>query len=224
MSKKKKFERIELVVYGVLSYPDLANPKPYKGKIYYRTDVLFEQDDPQIAVLKKKINQVRVKTWGDDKEEWPEGARKSFIKDGNEREDQSTYQDKSYITVSTQQAVPVIDYKGRNFSAQMVKGGVFAKVALCISPWDNDGEEGLSVYLQGVMVDTSKEKLPGFGGGKSAKQMFGLEDSDDGESEEEDDDAEDHEDEEEDLPKKKKKPAKKVVEEEDEDESEDDED
>lgn len=218
MAKKKKFHRVEMVLYGVLSYPDLANPKPYKGKIYYRTDLLFDQDDPQLAVLKKKIHSVRVKTWGDDKTEWPEGARKRFIQDGNEREDQPTYADKSFVSVSTQQAVSVIDPKGKAFNAAMVKGGMFAKVAVCISPWDNEGEEGMSIYLQGVMVDTSKEKLPGFGGGKSAKQLFGLEDAD----EESDDEDEENEEEEDDKPRgKKKKPAKKVQDEDDEDDSDD---
>lgn len=221
MAKKKKFHRVEMVVHGVLSYPDLANPKPYKGKIYYRTDVLFDQDDPQLAVLKKKINSVRVKTWGDDKEEWPDGARKRFIQDGNEREDQPTYADKSFITVSTQQGVSVVDPKGKPFSPQMVKGGMSAKVAINISPWDNDGEEGMSIYLQAVMVDPSKERLPGFGGGKSAKKLFGIDEEESDESEDADADDESDDDEEEDQPRSKKK---KAVEEEDEDNSDDDED
>jgi hypothetical protein len=207
MAKKKKFHRIEMRLRGVLSYPDLHNPKPYKGKIYYRTDILFDQDDPQLAVLKKKIHAVRVKTWGEDKTEWPDGAKKRFIQDGNEREDQSTYEDKFYVSVSTQSPVPVIDPKGKAFSPALVKGGMFADVAVCLSPWDNEGEEGMSIYLQGVMIDTSKERLSGFGGGKSARQLFGLEDSDDEDSDE--DESED-EDDEEDLPRRnKKKKAKK---------------
>lgn len=221
MAKKKKFHRVEMVLYGVLSYPDLHQPKPYKGKTYYRTDILFDQDDPQLAVLKKKINEVRVKTWGSDKTEWPEGAKKRFIQDGNEREDQSTYEDKMYTSVSTQSPVPCIDPKGKAFSPQMVKGGMFAKVAVCISPWDNEGEEGMSIYLQGVMVDTTKEKLAGFGGGKSAKQLFGLEGE--GEADSSDDEAEERQDddEDEDLPRSKKK--KKPPVDEDEDEEQDDE-
>jgi hypothetical protein len=218
MAKKKKFHRIEMVLYGVLSYPDLHQPKPFKGKTYYRTDILFDNDDPQLAVLKKKINTVRVKTWGDDKTEWPDGAKKRFIQDGNEREDQKTYEDKMYVSVSTQQPVPVIDPKGKAFSAALVKGGMFAKVAVCISPWDNEGEEGMSIYLQGVMIDTSKEKLAGFGGGKSAKQLFGLEDSDEDADES---DGEEQEDEDEDLPRSKKKKRPPVDEDEDDDSDED---
>jgi hypothetical protein len=221
MAKKKKFHRIEMVLYGVLSYPDLHQPKPFKGKTYYRTDILLDNDDPQLAVLKKKIHAVRVKTWGDDKTEWPDGARKRFIQDGNEREDQKTYEDKMYVSVSTQQPVPVIDPKGKAFSPALVKGGMFAKVAVCVSPWDNEGEEGMSIYLQGVMIDTTKEKLAGFGGGKSAKQLFGLEESDD--EDDSDDDSEDQDDEDEDLPrsKKKKKPAKSRDFDEDDDSDED---
>lgn len=204
-----------MVLYGVLSYPDLHQPKPFKGKTYYRTDILFDQDDAQLAVLKKKIHEVRVKTWGADKTEWPEGAKKRFIQDGNEREDQKTYEDKMYVSVSTQQPVSVIDPKGKAFSAAMVKGGMFAKVAVCLSPWDNEGEEGMSIYLQAVMVDTTKEKLAGFGGGKSANQLFGL-DSEEDESESEE--SEDEEDEEEDLPRSKKKKKAPVGEDESEDE------
>lgn len=216
MAKKKKFHRIEMVLYGVLSYPDVHNPKPFKGKTYYRTDVLFDKDDPQLAVLKKKINRVRVETWGDDKSEWPEKAVKRFIQDGDEREDQTTYHEKFYVTASSQNPIPVIDPKGKTFSTAMVKGGMFAKVAICISPWENEGEEGMNIYLQGIMVDTTKEKLAGFGGGKSAKQLFGLE------SEDEDSDSDDSdEDDEEDMPRGKKKPAKKSRYD-DEDESDDD--
>jgi len=206
MAKKRKFERVEMVLYGVLSYPDLHQPKPYKGKIYYKTHVLFDQDDPQLAILKKKIKTVRVKNWGEDKDQWPEGAQKAFILDGNEREEEKAYKDKFYINVSSQQQVPVIDYKGKNFSPAMVKGGMFAKVAVCISPWDNEGEEGMSIYLQGVMIDTSKEKLPGFGGGKTAKQLFGLDKLDD--SMEDDDD--------EDAPRGKKKSKKSFMDDEEE--------
>lgn len=218
MAKKRKFERVEMVLHGVLSYPDLHNPKPFKGKIYRRTDVLFEQDDPQLAVLKKKLNQLRIKTWGEDKSEWPEGARKRFIQDGNEREDQPTYEGKFFITASTQSEVPVIDTKGKTFSPAMVKGGMFAKVAVCLSPWENEGDEGMSIYLQGVMVDLTKEKLPGFGGGKSVKQLFGLEDDDsDGDDSDDDDTSDDAEDDEEDMPRGKKSKKRPVDEEDDND-------
>lgn len=207
MAKKKKLERIEMVVYGVVSYPDIVNPKPFKSKIYYRTDVLLESDDPQIVALKKKINKVRVLNWGEDKDEWPEKARKRFIQDGNTREDQKTYHDKMFITCSSQNPIPVIDPKGKTFNPAMLKGGMFAKVAICISPWNNDGEEGMSIYLQGIMVDTSKQKLAGFGGGKSAKRLFGLED--DG-PDTDDDDSEENTDDEDDMPAKKKKAGKKT--------------
>lgn len=206
---KKKFERLEMVLYGVLSYPDLSNPKPFKGKVYYRTDILFDQDDPQLAILKKKINKVRVLNWGADKDEWPEKARKRFIQDGNEREDQPTYQDKMYVTVATQTPVDVIDTKGRAFSAAMVRGGMFAKVALSISPWENDGDEGMSLYLQGVMVDTAKAPLPGFGGKKSAKALFGIKDSEEDTDDEDDGEEVDEDEDEDDKPRGKKSSTKK---------------
>lgn len=209
----KKIERIEMVLYGVLSYPEIHNPKPYKGKVYYRTDILFDKEDAQLAVLKKKINKVRVAMWGDDKEEWPKKATKIFIGDGNERGDLPTYHDKDYISVSTQTPIQAIDPKGKNFSNQMVKGGMFAKVAVQISPWkDPDGEEGLSVYLQGIMVDTSKEKLSGFGGGKSARQLFGLDSEGEVDDVQEDDSdaGEVNEDEKEDLPRSSHKNKKAV--------------
>ena len=234
MAKKKKVHRIEMIVHGVLSYPDLHNPKPFKGKIYYRTDVLLDNDDPQIAALKKKLHKLRVDAFGDDKTEWPDKAKKKFIQDGNEREDQPAYKDKAYITASTQTPVPVVTPNGKPFSAQMVKGGMTAKVAVCLSNWtDPDGEEGVSIYLQGVMIDPSVDRLPGFGGGKSAKQLFNIKDEDEGEDEDSEEDASDEEDDEEDQPRsKKKKPAPKkkrppVDEEEDDDsdeESEEDED
>lgn len=216
-----KSPNVEMALYGILSYPKLHNPKPYKGKIYYSTDILFDQDDAQLSVLKKKINAVRVKTWGKDKTEWPEKAKKRFIQDGNEREDQPTYADRSYIAVSTQQPVSVITPSGKSFNAQLVRGGMKARVVVSIVPWDNEGDEGLSVYLQGIIIDPTEERLPGFGGGKSAKQLLQIAGIDDEDAD--DDEGEDAEDEDEDLPRSKKGKNKKAVAEDDEEESEDDE-
>jgi hypothetical protein len=184
--KKKKAVRVELTLYGVcLSYPDLHQPKPYKGNIYYKTDCLFDPDYGQLKELRSAITKVRTEAFGTDKEEWPKGAKKKFVREGAERANQEAYQGKMYISASTKQRVPVVDLKGKEFSAASVKGGMWANVALCISTWrDPDGEEGMSIYLQGVQIDTSREGL-NFGGGRSVKDMFK---SSDPESEEVDDD------------------------------------
>ncbi len=167
---KKKRVAEDLTLWDViLSYPQLHDPKPYKGKIYYSTDILLEADHAQLKALKKAINGVAVKSWGEDKTEWPE--MKPFIVDGNTREDQKGYTDRFYIKAATQTPVPVIDLKGKAFNPQSVKGGMFANVAIRISAWEFDGDEGMSIYLQGVQIDTTKPGL-NFGGGKSVQQMF----------------------------------------------------
>jgi len=156
--KSKKKPSVEMTLWDViLSYPDLHDPKPFKGKIYYRTDCLMDEDHPQLADLRAAIKSVKVKAFGTDKSEWPE--MKNFIQDGNAREDQKGYADKKYITVSTQTPVPVIDLKDKPFNPQSVKGGMFANVAIRISAWEYDGDEGVSIYLQGVQIDTSKASL-----------------------------------------------------------------
>lgn len=225
--KKKKKPAVEMTLFGViLSYPDLHDPKPYKGKIYYHTDALMDEDHAQLKELRSKIIRVKKEAFGEDKEEWPKGAQKKFVQDGNEREDQNGYKDRFYITASTQTPVPIVDLKGKTFNPQMVKGGMFANVAIRISAWEFDGDEGVSIYLQGVQIDTSKQSL-NFGGGKSVKQMFGLDDDSDDEGDEDDDDSESDEDDEEDQPrgKKSKKSSKPVhqYDEDDEDESDDEE-
>lgn len=173
MSKKKnKKAAVELTLWDVcLSYPDLHDPKPYKGKIYYKTDILMDEDHSQLDDLKAAIRSVRVDSWGEDKAEWPEGAAKAFILDGDEREDSAGYSGKFYLTASTQTPVPVVDLKNKDFNPQTVRGGMFANVAIRVSAWEYDGDEGMSIYLQAVQIDTSKPSL-NFGGGKSVKQMF----------------------------------------------------
>lgn len=195
MAKKKtKKAFVEMTLWDViLSYPDLHDPKPFKGKIYYRTDVLLDEDHPQLDELRKAITKVKKDTWGPDKSEWPK-SEKPLIGDGNKREDQKGYKDRRFITPSTQTPVPVVDLRGKPFNPQMVKGGMFANVAIRISSWEFDGDEGVSIYLQGVQVDTKKPGL-NFGGGKSVKQMFNI-------------DADEDEGEEEDTPPKKGKKAK----------------
>ena len=169
---KKRKPFMELTLWDViLSYPDLHDPKPYKKKIYYKTDVLLGEDHPQLEELKKAVFKVKRDAFGDDKTEWPKGAKKVFIQDGNKREDQKGYKDKRYISASTQTPVPVVDLKGKVFPAQSVRGGMFANVAIRISAWEFEGDEGMSIYLQGVQVDTTKKSL-NFGGGKSVEQMF----------------------------------------------------
>lgn len=224
-AKKKKLA-VEMTLWGViLSYPDLHDPKPYKGKIYYKTDVLFEKGHPQLAELREAIKQVKESAWGDDESEWPE-EEKPLIKNGNEREDQVGYAGKRYISPSTQTPVPVVDPKGKAFNPQMVKGGMFANVAVRISSWEFDGDEGISIYLQGVQIDTSKPSL-NFGGGKSVKQMFSKKDSDDEDADDEDtDQADDDSDDEDEAPRKraKKKASRPVDEDADEDDQDDEDD
>lgn len=171
-AKKKKSVFEEITLWNVcLSYPDLHDPKPFKGKVYYRTDLLLDPDHAQLKDLSKAVNKVRTGAFGEDKSEWPDGAKKKFIQDGNDREDQPPYQNKLYLTASTQTPVPIVDPKGRPFNAQSVKGGMWANVAIRIASWEFDGDEGISIYLQGVQIDTSQKSL-NFGGGKSVDQMF----------------------------------------------------
>lgn len=216
--KKKKKAAIDLTLWDViLSYPDLHEPKPFKGKVYYKTDVLLDADHAQLGELRTAIKKIKTQQWGPDKTEWPKGS-KPLIQNGDEREDQKGYKDRFYLTPSTQTPVPVIDPKGKSFSAQMVKGGMFANVAVRVSAWEYDGDEGVSIYLQGVQIDTSKASL-NFGGGKSVKQMFDLEDADDSSDDEDDSDSDDEDDadDEEDQPQPKSKKKRPSADEDDED-------
>lgn len=219
--KKTKAKAIEMTLWDViLSYPDLHDPKPYKGKIYYRTDVLMEKNDPQVKKLKEAIHSVYEQAFGEDESEWPE-PQKPHLQNGDEREDSKGYAGRRYITASTQTPVPVVDPRGKAFNPQMVKGGMFANVAVRISSWEFDGDVGVSIYLQGVQIDTSKPSL-NFGGGKSVDQMFKKKGKASEDEEEDEDEAprkkskrDFDEEEEEDLPKKKKKSRQEESEEED---------
>lgn len=235
VKRKKKKPAIEMTLWDVvLSYPDLYEPKPYKGKVYYRTDALLGEDHPQLKALRQNIKKVKTEAFGPDESEWPV-SENPLVKKGDERQDNPEYKGKRYLTPSTQTPVPIVDLKGKPFNAQMVKGGMFANVAIRISAWEFDGDEGVSIYLQGVQIDTSKASL-NFGGGKSVKQMFsrdggddGLDDDDsdsdenDGNEESDGDEDSDHDsdsghsDDENDQPRsKKKKPTKPSRDEDDE--------
>lgn len=200
----KKKNGIEMTLWDViLSYPDLHDPKPFKGNTYYSTDILFEEGHPDLKKLQKALKEVCTEAFGsDDRSEWPENA--PSIKDGNDREDSKGYADRKYIKVSTKTdlgPIPVVGPTGKPFNPQMVKGGMFANVAIKISEWEFDGDNGVSIYLQGVQIDTDKPGL-NFGGGRSVKQMFSK------------DDAADESDEDEKPKSKKKAPVKEEAEEE----------
>jgi hypothetical protein len=166
----KKKPQKELTLWDVvLSYPDLHDPKPYKGKVYYSVDAILERNDPQVKELKDAINEVCVEAFGDDESEWPKSI--VSVQDGNEREDQQGYAGKRFIKAKTQGAVPVVDLSGKAFNPQSVKGGMYGNVAINISTWEYDGDQGVSIYLQGVQIDTKKKGL-NFGGGRTPEQMF----------------------------------------------------
>lgn len=216
--KKNPFK--EMTLWDViLSYPDLHEPKPYKGNIRYRTDVLLDEDHPQLGDLRAAIKKVKTEAWGPDKSEWPEptanAGNRPLLFDGNEREDQKGYKDRMYIMPFTQTPVAVVGPNGKEFNPQMVKGGMFSNVAIRISAWERDGDEGVSIYLQGVQIDTKKPSL-NFGGGKSISQMFKKEDESDSNDEDSEDEDED------DQPRSKKKKTKPSSDDEDEDSSESD--
>lgn len=200
LEKKKKAKpkkpAIEMTLWNViLSFPDLHDPKPYKKKIYYQTDVLLDADHPQLSELRKAITKVKTDKWGADKSEWPRGKH-PLVQNGDTRKDKKGYKGRFFLRPSTQTPVPVVDPKGKTFNAQMVRGGMFANVAIRIAVWEFEGDEGTSIYLQGVQIDTKKKPL-NFGGGKSVSQMFKMDDG-----------------EEDDTPRKKKKNKKSSSEEE----------
>ncbi len=219
--KKTKKTRVKMTLWGViLSYPDLHNPKPFKGKVYYRVDALLELDHPQLKELKSALHKVKVATFGEDKSEWPEAGNPG-IEDGNEREDSQGYKGRKYIKCSTQQPVPVVGPDGHKFNPQMVKGGMYGNVAICISTWENDGEVGVAIYLEGVQIDTSKESL-NFGGGRSVKEMFNLDDDTDGEDESDEDESSSDEEDDSSPPKKNNKKKRNFDDDEDESDEDDD--
>ncbi len=203
MAKKKKTSKVQFTLWDVLlSFPNLHKPKPYKGNVYYKTDVLLDPDHSQLDDLRAAILGVKTSTWGDDKAEWPEGATNVGIKSGKEREDQAAYKGKKYITLSknAEYGTPsVIDLKGKEFNPAAVKGGMYANVTFTIAPWKPDestGEsEGLSLFLDGVQIDTSKQAL-NFGGGGSIQDRFKRKGKDK--------DSEDDQDDEDEEPKKKR--------------------
>lgn len=243
--KSTKKKNIELTLWDVnLSFPDIANPQPFKGKTYYRTDVIMKPKSQALKSLQNALDSIYTAWFGDDESEWPTPETKNekpHIQNGDEREDQKGYTGNRFIVAKTQSPVPVIDLDEKAFNPKLVKGGMFANVAVSVSYWEFDGDEGVTIYLQGIQIDTEKPAL-NYGGGRSVKAMFKRgededdfdadEDSDDEDEEEEErrpsknkkpsrDEDEDEEEEEEPVRKKKKRPVRE--EEEDEDEEEEDE-
>lgn len=218
MAKEKNPKSAELVVKALISFPNLTKPDKF-GR--FRVDCLFTLDDKQPGIIRKAIKKVGAAAFGEDREEWPKKARKKFVREGNEREDQPTYKDKLYISANSNNPPACIDLAGKNINPALVRAGMEAKVSINVTAWENEKfGEGISIYLQGIMLDPTQQPQPGFGGAKNGKQLFKdhLE-AEDSESDE-DDEGEDNEDEEEDQPPKKKKKKRPVDEDEDEEEDE----
>lgn len=178
-SEKIKLERV------IASYPNLT---PDRADEFGRLtcDLLFDKSSKehmaQLDALKKKIHKVKVAAYGADKEEWPDEIRKSKIKDGDEREDQPTYHDRFCVTVATgvQHGVDAIDTSGKPYDVSKIRGGMLVDVIVRIAPWTHKNKkgtvlkEGVSLYLQGFMIDPKRETMPGFGGKPNLASEFGV--------------------------------------------------
>lgn len=226
---KAKLPSKELVIWDcILSYPVLDKPKLFKGNLYYSIDGLLEKNDAQCKEIRTAIKEIAVEMFGEDESEWPEKIH--MLQNGDDNQDSKGYKGRRFFKASTKNFGPanVIDANGKPFNPAMVKGGMYGNIAINISGWENEGDYGISIYLQGVQVD-AKKPYEAFGGGKSAAQLFGTDkDDDDTDTDEDDvdaDDADGEEEEEEQTSKKssssKKKKSRIVEEEEDEDLDED---
>lgn len=179
--KEKPAEKIKLEAV-IASYPNLTEPDDF-GRL--TCDILFDKADKkhmaQLDALKKKILKVKTANYGTDKAEWSPDTKKVLVKDGDEREDQPTYNNRYAITVTTNEkfGVDAIDTAGRPFDISKIRGGMLVDVLVRVAPYSYEKKgkvikEGVSLYLQGFMIDPARPVIQGFGGRPNLASEFGV--------------------------------------------------
>ena len=161
---------------GQFSYPNLFKPRRNNlnkddKREFYSVDILFDKNT-DITILNQGIQAAIEKKLGADKTKYPKKINLP-LKDGDEKGTQE-YQGKYYITCkcdASRGKLQVFDRNRRQLESESdIVGGDFGHVLLNFFYYDANGNKGVSVGLNGVML-VEKSSEP-FSGDKSAFEAF----------------------------------------------------
>jgi hypothetical protein len=177
---KKNITKITTPPFRV-SFPNVFKPKSnFEGQDpAYSVQMLFPKS-ADLTAMKKAVEEVKRKKWGNDKADWPKFKHPVF-KDGNEK-NMEAYKDMVVVEARTKQKPGLVD---RECNEIIDPGefypGCWARATLTCYAYEKAGNKGVSFGLQNlqkVKDDTA------FSGKKNAKDDFEpleeLEDDDTG--------------------------------------------
>lgn len=171
---------------GIISYPHLFKPMPYKNSApKFSATLLIPKEDKNgnptdMSAVKNAIKKTKIDTWGADPKKWPADLI-LLIKDGDSEECQDNPECAGHWvlkTSSTEENPPqVIDREGDAITNPGdVYPGAICRLQLYAFPYGEldlkkRGERGITFVLKAVQKIKDGKAL---GNRKSAKEVFGA--------------------------------------------------
>lgn len=163
-----------------VSYASVFEPKLNKlsGKMEYSLDALFDKEENDLKELVGLINKAVEEMWPDKKTR-PKKIKTDIIKDGDEKENDPTYNGCWYVKLKSQTKPTVVGTKRQADGSFVVLeseddfySGCYARAMVTVKAYDHEGvSRGVAIYLGNIQKLADGEPLGG--GNRDPKEDFG---------------------------------------------------
>lgn len=143
----------------------------------YQLTILWDEDDPKLRKLEKKIEEVAVAKWGAKAKTMLEkGQLKNPLRDGNERS-ADWMEGKRFMTARSNDRPDVVDADLEDIiDERKVYAGAIGRMDVWLYAFDKAGNKGVGAILNNVQVTDEGERK---GGRRDAASAFNDDDDDD---------------------------------------------
>lgn len=145
----------------------LTPTKNQQGKEIYEITMLFPKN-ADISKLKKAEKDAATKTWGADRDKWPENVKSPF-RDGDKK-GYDGYEGHVFVRASSKFKPGIVDQNCEDIiSAEEFYSGCYARATIRAFTYDQQGNRGVSFNLFNIQKLRDGEK---FSGGGNAADDF----------------------------------------------------
>lgn len=171
-----------LTPVGEMAYPSVFRPAaPMEGNTSgvpkYQLTLVYDEDDPELKKLERKILEVATAKFGAKAKQMLErGQLKSPLRHGDERPDTEWLEGKKFLTARSEDRPDVVDFDLEDIIDQKeIYAGAEGRMDVWLYAFDKAGNKGVGAIMNSVQKTGEGERK---GGRRSASEAFGGEDED----------------------------------------------
>lgn len=174
-----------LTPIGEFAYPSVFRPAaPMEGgnqanrEPQYQLTVFWDEDDPKLKSLQKKIEEVAVAKFGAKAVQMlARGQLKSPLRHGDERPDTEWLEGKKFMTARSTDRPDVVDQDLEDIiDSKEIYPGAIGRMDVWLYAFDKAGNKGVAAILNNVQKTDDGDRK---GGRRSAGEAFGGSDDED---------------------------------------------